>query len=61
VRLQVNSETDFATKTADFQRTVAAVARAAQGIDPAHVSGANAAPRARSPALPASAALAGRS
>jgi len=57
----VNSETDFATKTADFQRTVAAVARAAQGIDPAHVSGANAAPRARSPALPASAALAGRS
>lgn len=48
--LQVNCETDFLTRTADFQRTVAALAEAAMRIDPGHVAGASRAGKARSPA-----------
>ncbi|KAK9821795.1 hypothetical protein WJX81_006353 [Elliptochloris bilobata] len=37
--VEVNSETDFVTKTAEFQQATAVVAEAALRIDPAHVSG----------------------
>lgn len=35
----MNSETDFVTKSAGFQQTVAAIAKAALRVAPAHVSG----------------------